>query len=203
DQPPSLPPAKTGLSITSLVLGILAIVPCSLFTGIPAIITGHIALNRAKKSPGEFGGKGMAKAGLILGYVSLVLGVLLLPATMLPALAKAKARAQQVQCMNNLKQVALAARTYANVHGNKFPPDFLSMSNELSNPKILFCPTDKGTEKTADWSTFTPANASYKLLLPGADVPAEPAPLLQCPVHENSATSDGAGHMSGRGRRRE
>ncbi len=90
DQPPALPPTNNKLSVASLVLGVLAIVPCSLFAGIPAIVTGHMALNRANKSPGEFGGKGLAKAGLIMGYVSLAFGLLLFPALMLPALAKAK-----------------------------------------------------------------------------------------------------------------
>jgi len=191
-QPPRVPETNNKLSIVSLVLGVLGIVPCSWFTGIPAIVTGHIALNRANKSPGEFGGKGMAKAGLIMGYISLVLGLLLLPAMMLPAMAKAKYRAQRVQCVMNMKQVALAARIYANDHGNKFPPDFLTMSNELTTSLILVCPADKEHTKAQDWSGFSSANVTYEFLLPGADTSNPQAVVFRCPIHNNVALADGS-----------
>jgi hypothetical protein len=41
---------------------------------------------------------------------------------LLPALAKAKSRAQSVSSVNQLKQLGLAARIYANDHQDKFPP---------------------------------------------------------------------------------
>jgi hypothetical protein len=40
----------------------------------------------------------------------------------LPALAKAKSKAQMISCVSNLKQVGLAARIYANDHENHLPP---------------------------------------------------------------------------------
>jgi len=40
---------------------------------------------------------------------------------MLPALAKAKAKAQTINTVNNLKQLGLAARIYSNENQNKFP----------------------------------------------------------------------------------
>jgi hypothetical protein len=99
--PPSLEPPKTGLSVTSLVLGILSIVGCSILAGIPAIITGHIAKSRARNQPDLNGGAGMALAGLIMGYASIAMAVLLIPllaALLLPALAKAKGKAQTINC---------------------------------------------------------------------------------------------------------
>src|SRR2546430_7079498 len=36
---------------------------------------------------------------------------------------------QSVQCVNNLKQIGLAARIWANDHNDVFPPDFFSLSN--------------------------------------------------------------------------
>jgi hypothetical protein len=42
---------------------------------IVAIITGHIAQGEIKKGGGMVTGKGMAVAGLILGYLSIVLGI--------------------------------------------------------------------------------------------------------------------------------
>ena len=120
-QPPGAQGApQKGLAITSLVLGILAFLTC--FTNIPAIICGHIALNRARRDPGHHGGRGMALTGLILGYISLaVVPIAILAAMLLPALSQAKYRAQSINCMNNMKQIGLAYRTWALDNGDAFP----------------------------------------------------------------------------------
>ena len=47
--------------------------------------------------------------------------VAILASMMLPALSKAKAKAQRISAVNNLKQVALAARPYANDHERTVP----------------------------------------------------------------------------------
>jgi hypothetical protein len=62
--------------------------------------------------PGEYGGAGLAIWGLVLGYASLVITLvvimLVIPSAMLlPALSRAKERAQRINCVNNLKQVGL------------------------------------------------------------------------------------------------
>jgi hypothetical protein len=66
------PVAKTtnGVAIAALILG------CAQFfvwvlSGIPAIICGHIALSQIKRTGQE--GRGMAIAGLVLGYIGLAL----------------------------------------------------------------------------------------------------------------------------------
>ncbi|MDA8967209.1 DUF4190 domain-containing protein [Akkermansiaceae bacterium] len=58
----------SGLAIASLILGLLGFVFCFI-TGIPAIITGHIARSRVKASGGTLGGGGIALAGIMLGYI--------------------------------------------------------------------------------------------------------------------------------------
>jgi type II secretion system protein G len=68
-----LPTARASLwlGIASWFLGPL--------TGIPAIICGHIATRKIRKSPQKFRGSGLALTGLILGYsVSLLYTALLL-----------------------------------------------------------------------------------------------------------------------------
>jgi hypothetical protein len=73
-------PQKTdGLAITSLVLGILSMICCGMgiLTGIPAVICGHIAMGRMKKDP-NLQGKGLAIAGLIMGYLGIVVSVIYL-----------------------------------------------------------------------------------------------------------------------------
>lgn len=64
------------LAIVSLVLGILSIICCGVLTGIPALITGFMAKNKAEQNPVEFGGRGMALAGMITGGIGIVLGIL-------------------------------------------------------------------------------------------------------------------------------
>ncbi len=67
--------AKTEpLAIWSLVLGILGLVCCGFVLGIPAVICGHLALGKLKKDPG-LQGKGMATAGLIIGYLAIAFWV--------------------------------------------------------------------------------------------------------------------------------
>ena len=41
---------------------------------------------------------------------------------LLPALAAAKQKAQEINCVNNEKQLALAVRIYSGNHNNQFPP---------------------------------------------------------------------------------
>jgi|SRR5579859_6454959 len=61
-----------GKAITALVLGIVSWVGFSILAGIPAIVFGHIALGEIKASGNTQEGRGMAIAGLVLGYLSLV-----------------------------------------------------------------------------------------------------------------------------------
>lgn len=63
-----------GLAIASLVMGILSPLCCGCFTALPAIICGHIALSQISKSPLQ-SGKGLAIAGLVLGYLGIVLSI--------------------------------------------------------------------------------------------------------------------------------
>lgn len=65
-------------AIWSLVLGILSLVCCGCFSAIPAVICGHIALNQIKESGDTQGGRGMAIAGLVLGYGLIALTIIIL-----------------------------------------------------------------------------------------------------------------------------
>lgn len=89
-------------------------------------------------------------------------------------------KAARISCVNNLKQVGLAFRIYANDHDGLFPMQvaenlggaqeavgrgdvsriFLSMSNELSVPKTVICPADT-REPAADWKALGKGNVSY------------------------------------------
>jgi hypothetical protein len=86
--PTALPNAPSAL--WSLILGILSFVCGGFITAIPAIICGHVGRSAVRKSGGTLGGGGMATAGLILGYIALVLNILIIPAILIPAFVKAR-----------------------------------------------------------------------------------------------------------------
>lgn len=64
-------PKDSPLAIASLVTGILGWTLVPLLGSIAAIITGHLAKKEINESRGTIGGKSMATAGLIMGYVQL------------------------------------------------------------------------------------------------------------------------------------
>ena len=79
-------PAKSnGMGIAALVLGILSI-PAAFFAGVPGILLGLLAivfgiLGLRKVKARRADNKGMAIAGLVTGIVGLVLGAIILAAT--------------------------------------------------------------------------------------------------------------------------
>jgi len=236
--PPPLPPSPTveqakGLAIASLVLGLTSIVLClGVLTGIPAIICGHIAHNRSRHLPAQYGGAGLAVAGLVMGYASLVITVLvivlLIPGAMLlPALSRAKERAQRINCVNNLKQVGLGFKLWSGDHQD-FPFNvstnqggtlelcslgsdgfdmnavlhFQVLSNELSTPVILVCPADASRQRAVNFQTLQSANVSYELHSGTNLNETNPqAVLAVCPIHGNVLFCDGSVQQRPAGRR--
>ena len=71
--PPSAYPQSTstnGFAVASLVLGIAQIFLCFIAT-ILALTFGYIAKNQIDRSGGAQGGRGMAIAGIVLGYIGI------------------------------------------------------------------------------------------------------------------------------------
>jgi hypothetical protein len=138
---------------------------------------------------------------------------------LLPALARAKDKAQRIQCANNMKQIGLAFRVWAIDHDGNYPFNvstnkggtmelsapgidgldsnsariFQVMSNELSTPKVLICPADSKRQPALDFQSLQPANVSYRVRS-GTNVnETNPEEVLAlCPIHNNVLLSDGS-----------
>lgn len=71
-QPPS---QNSSLAIVSLISGIAGWFILPILGAIVAVITGHMAKREIRESHGMLTGDGMATAGLVLGYLQLVLSL--------------------------------------------------------------------------------------------------------------------------------
>jgi len=113
-------PQNCGLATWALVCGALGMVTC--VTAPVGLVLGFLAHTRIRSSNGRLTGSGLATTGIVLSLIAILLGVVAIPAAiLLPALAKAKQKAQRIQCMNNLKQLSLAVRIYSTESKEVFP----------------------------------------------------------------------------------
>jgi predicted nucleotide-binding protein len=90
----------------------------------------------------------------------------------------ARLKAQEINCINNLKQVGLGARLWAIQHGGTLPPDFASMKGELGNNKITYCPSESAVR--------------YEILSPGVADTDPSVIYARCPIHKISVLADGS-----------
>ena len=123
-----------------------------------------------------------------VGLLVIIAIIAILAAMLLPALARAKQRAQAINCVNNLKQVGLAFRIWEGDHDDKYPMavpasqhgtlewveggnafrHFQALSNELNTPKILVCPADT-RQPARNFEHFGNENLSYFVGLDAVD----------------------------------
>ncbi len=106
--------------------------------------------------------------------------IAILASLVLPALARGKAKAKDITCTNNLKQLGLGLRMWASDQGDKYPwnvdpakggsqgsadwtDNFRACSNEVRTTQVLLCPTDiKNKWVGTNWTTLRgDINVSY------------------------------------------
>jgi hypothetical protein len=147
-KPPLIPPTPQTkaekLAQSSFTLGILSIF-CGL-TALPAIIQSIRALVRIRKDGSSKAARRKAIFSLI--FSSCILAFIIFSGV--SAYTAAQSVADQINCVNNMKQLALAIKIYEGDHNNTFPPnqwcDVLlankaAMSDFNTNLTLIFhCP---------------------------------------------------------------
>jgi prepilin-type N-terminal cleavage/methylation domain-containing protein len=120
---------------------------------------------------------------VVIAIIAILAGLLL------PVLAKGKARAQQIQCVSNLKQIGVAFHSFLHDHNDLLPMEvstndggtleyiyssyavagqfyfqyrnFQAISNELANPAVLTCPADRDRMTASNFPDLNNLNVSY------------------------------------------
>ncbi len=122
EQPYAGPTETSGKAIGSLICGLLFFIfPVALL----AIVLGHLSLGDIRKAAGRITGRGMAIAGLALGYtgVAIIPVTLIIAAIAIPNLLRARMAANEASAVGSLRVINTAARMYESTYSNGFPPN--------------------------------------------------------------------------------
>ena len=107
--------------------------------------------------------------------------IAILAGTVLPALGKAKTKAQGIQCLSNLRQLGLAWNMYADDHNSRLPPNF--GANDQANAWVR------------GWLDFTPDNRDNTNLVyleTGLLWPySKSVGVYKCPADKSTAKIEG------------
>ena len=133
---------REGHAIASLALGIAGFCTFGLFMlgSIVGTVLGIVALNREKREPAKYGGRGMAIAGIVLNVTSMVMIVPLgiIAAIAIPNLLAARAAANEASAINTIRLLSAAEDTYSHTVGDGEFGELADLArNGLVNAELL------------------------------------------------------------------
>jgi type IV pilus assembly protein PilA len=123
---------KSGLAITSLVLGLIG---CFITSPI-GLILGIISLVKIKRYPSEYGGKGMAIAGVVLNILGLI-SIPIIAAIAIPNLLAARRAANEGAAISSLRIIAQAENTYMATVGTRNCADLAQLGKSSMIDEVL------------------------------------------------------------------
>ena len=135
--PPTQP--RQGLAIASLVIGILSLptLGCLGVGALLSIVLGIVALTRASRSPGEYGGRGFAIGGIVASAMSLMVAIPLggiVAAIAIPSLLRARVSANEAAAIGDVRTVISAEAAYGSANCDTY-----GRLECLSNPRGPGC----------------------------------------------------------------
>jgi prepilin-type N-terminal cleavage/methylation domain-containing protein len=157
------------------------------------------------------------KAFTLIELLVVIAIIAILAALLLPALAAAKRKAQRINCISNLKQVGIAFRLWEGDNGDRYPMAvstlnngaqeriyssagnatggygltnvFTVMSNELSTPKILYCPSDNNRTATTNFTALNSDSLNMSYFVCGDAIETYPQMILDGDRNIGTATA--------------
>lgn len=186
-------PAETcPLAVASLVCGIASFTAVPVLAALPAVVCGHISLSRMRASANALGGRGLAVAGLVMGYLNFALlalvGILFfsvvaaIVGTVRQNMLTGQALVQEVPktakdtlAIGNAKQLWLACKLYAQDHSSSFPANLqMLVPDYISDAKVLTCPYSADSEPVGyDYFTGRETDPDHQVLIVSKGATAE------------------------------